>query len=80
MTAVYPDAREPLEHLAAEASPERGPPGRAVGQVGFVRRLAEGELPNGLDDNGDGSVDVVSFYEGGKLTRRQISDPDAVSM
>jgi hypothetical protein len=32
------------------------------------------------DRNGDGSVDVISFYESGKLRRRLITDPDAVSM
>jgi hypothetical protein len=28
------------------------------------------------DINGDGEVDVVSFYAGGRLVRRQIADPD----
>lgn len=32
------------------------------------------------DLNGDGEIDVVSFYVGGKLKRRQIRDPDGMSM
>jgi hypothetical protein len=32
------------------------------------------------DINGDGEIDVVSFYVGGKLRRRQISNPDVVPM
>jgi hypothetical protein len=32
------------------------------------------------DMNGDGEIDIVSFYEGGKLRRRQVSNPDIVPM
>jgi hypothetical protein len=32
------------------------------------------------DLNGDGEIDVVSFYAGGKLRRRQIRDADVTSM
>jgi antitoxin component YwqK of YwqJK toxin-antitoxin module len=32
------------------------------------------------DMNGDGKIDIVSFYENGKLRRRQISNPDAVPL
>lgn len=32
------------------------------------------------DMNGDGQVDVVSFYEGGRLVRREISDPSLVEL
>jgi hypothetical protein len=28
------------------------------------------------DVNGDGSIDIVSIYENGRLVQRQISDPD----
>jgi hypothetical protein len=32
------------------------------------------------DVNGDGSIDVTSVYEGGKLLRREISDPAIVPL
>jgi hypothetical protein len=32
------------------------------------------------DTNGDGQIDVVSFYVGGKLRRRQLLDPGTASM
>ncbi len=32
------------------------------------------------DKNGDGKIDVTSIYEGGKLVRREISDPNLVPL
>ena len=32
------------------------------------------------DVNGDGQIDVVSFYEDGRLVRREISDPALVEL
>jgi hypothetical protein len=30
--------------------------------------------------NGDGSIDVTSVYEGGKLVRREVTDPGLVPL
>jgi hypothetical protein len=47
----------------------------------FEMRDGKAEIVRREEDrNGDGSVDVISFYESGKLRRRLITDPDAVSM
>ncbi len=31
------------------------------------------------DKNGDGSVDITSYYENGKLVRKEVSDPSVLN-
>ena len=47
----------------------------------FVQRDGKALILRREEDiNGDGEIDVVSFYKDGKLRRRQIRDPDITRM
>ena len=44
-----------------------------IGESVFLKKRRE-------DKNADGKIDVTSLYEKGKLTRKEISDPDLVPL
>jgi hypothetical protein len=74
---VSPSGSEQISRI------ERDNNGRGFADTFDVFETREGKavlVRREEDVNGDGKIDVVSFYEGGKLRKRQIRNPDVVPL